>query len=463
MIKNYVLDTNVVVHAPAAIYSFEDNQVILPIILLEELDNLKKKDGLVGYQARTAIKVINDARQYGNIHEGLTLPNGGMLKVELNHMTPVAMPDGMDFNKNDNKIISIAKNIQTESAKQGIRTILVTKDLCMAIKAESLGLEVEDYLNDKVDVDNLYQGYRDVTLSTQQIDQIYENGLTDLSEIEPAPYPNEFFCIKSFDVNSHETIARYDGQRLIPLKFSADKAWGLVPRNREQRMALELLQNSSIHFVSILGSAGTGKTLLAIAVALQKVLEEGLYNKIIYVKPVVSAGDAIGFLPGTERKKLKPFMDSFGDALESLMNDKKKASSGKGDKLAKRKNKTTDEKPTFNIENFLEQYADMGIIEMKTFAFMRGRTLNNAMVIIDEAQQITPHLAKLMLTRAGQNAKFVMLGDASDNQIDNMLIDSRSNGLVYVVDKMRPSPITGHLTLQEVERSPLARAAEELL
>ena len=463
MIKNYVLDTNVVVHAPAAIYSFEDNQVILPIILLEELDNLKKKDGLVGYQARTAIKVINDARQYGNIHEGLTLPNGGMPKVELNHMTPVAMPDGMDFNKNDNKIISIAKNIQTESAKQGIRTILVTKDLCMAIKAESLGLEVEDYLNDKVDVDNLYQGYRDVTLSTQQIDQIYENGLTDLSEIEPAPYPNEFFCIKSFDVNSHETIARYDGQRLIPLKFSADKAWGLVPRNREQRMALELLQNSSIHFVSILGSAGTGKTLLAIAVALQKVLEEGLYNKIIYVKPVVSAGDAIGFLPGTEREKLKPFMDSFGDALESLMNDKKKASSGKGDKLAKRKNKTTDEKPTFNIENFLEQYADMGIIEMKTFAFMRGRTLNNAMVIIDEAQQITPHLAKLMLTRAGQNAKFVMLGDASDNQIDNMLIDSRSNGLVYVVDKMRPSPITGHLTLQEVERSPLARAAEELL
>ena len=463
MIKNYVLDTNVVVHAPAAIYSFEDNQVILPIILLEELDNLKKKDGLVGYQARTAIKVINDARQYGNIHEGLTLPNGGMPKVELNHMTPVAMPDGMDFNKNDNKIISIAKNIQTESAKQGIRTILATKDLCMAIKAESLGLEVEDYLNDKVDVDNLYQGYRDVTLSTQQIDQIYENGLTDLSEIEPAPYPNEFFCIKSFDVNSHETIARYDGQRLIPLKFSADKAWGLVPRNREQRMALELLQNSSIHFVSILGSAGTGKTLLAIAVALQKVLEEGLYNKIIYVKPVVSAGDAIGFLPGTEREKLKPFMDSFGDALESLMNDKKKASSGKGDTLAKRKNKTTDEKPTFNIENFLEQYADMGIIEMKTFAFMRGRTLNNAMVIIDEAQQITPHLAKLMLTRAGQNAKFVMLGDASDNQIDNMLIDSRSNGLVYVVDKMRPSPITGHLTLQEVERSPLARAAEELL
>lgn len=465
MIKNYILDTNVLIHYPGSIHSFEDNNVILPIICLEELDNLKKKDGILGFQAREAIREISSIRQYGNIHQGVRLPGGGTLRVELNHMNPVEIPDGMDLNKNDNKIITIALNIRNESKKTP--TILVTKDLCVAIKAEALNIKVQDYQTDKVEVDQIYKGYREIILSSSQIDKIYSGGLKLPKKVSSNAYPNEFFCIKSSDNHGHETLARYDGSKLIPLKYAGEKAWGLSPRNREQRMAFELLMDDTIQLVTLSGGAGTGKSILSVAVELQKVIESNLYDKIILVKPVVPAGDPIGFLPGTENEKLKPFMDSFGDSVESLMSERsKKLAAEKPLKPKKNTGKSGfdfHEKPAFSAEGFLEQYREAGVIEMKTFAFMRGRTLSNSMVIIDEAQEITPHLAKLMLTRAGQGAKFVMIGDPSDNQIDNTLVDSKSNGLVYVIEKMKAQYITGHISLEEVERSPLAKIAEECL
>lgn len=464
LIKNYILDTNVLIHYPGCIHTFEDNNIIIPIICLEELDNLKKKDGIVGYQAREAIREINNVRQYGSIHDGVKLPGGGILRVELNHLDPAHIPDGIDLNKNDNKILTIALNIKNESKK--LSTILVTKDLCVAIKAESMDIEVQDYRNDKVDVDHIYRGYREITLPSSQIDKIYSGGLKLNKKTGLDAFPNEFFCIKSTDHNSHETLARYDGSRIVPLKYAGEKAWGLTPKNREQRMAFELLMDEDIHLVTLSGGAGTGKSILSVAVALQKVIESSIYDKIIFVKPVVSAGDPIGFLPGDENAKLKPFMDSFGDTIESLMSERcKKQNAEKNGRLKKNTGKGFDfhEKPAFSAESFLEQYQEAGVIEMKTFAFMRGRTLSNAMVIIDEAQEITPHLAKLMLTRAGQGAKFVMIGDPSDNQIDNTLVDSKSNGLVYVVEKMKSHAITGHVSLEEVERSPLAKIAEESL
>ncbi len=463
LIKNYILDTNVLIHFPGCIYTFTDNHVIIPLICLEELDNLKKKEGILGYQAREAIREINSVRQYGDIHTGVKLPSGGTLRVELNHMNPINIPDGVDLNKNDNKIITIALNIKNESGK--INTILVTKDLCVAIKAESLNIEVQDYQNDKINVDHIYKGYREVALTSSQIDKIYGNGLKLNKKTGLDICPNEFFCIKSTDNQAHETLAKYDGSKIIPLKYADDKAWGLTPKNREQRMAFELLMDEKVQLVTLSGGAGTGKSILSVAVALQKVIENNVYDKIILVKPVVSAGDPIGFLPGTENAKLKPFMDSFGDSIESLMTERIKKQSEKSNKLKKnaKKNSEYHEKPAFSAEGFLEQYQEAGIIEMKTFAFMRGRTLSNAMVIIDEAQEITPHLAKLMLTRAGQETKFVMIGDPSDNQIDNTLVDSKSNGLVYVIEKMKSFAITGHISLEEVERSALAKIAEECL
>lgn len=464
MVKNYILDTNVLIHFPGCLYTFEDNNIIIPIICLEELDNLKKKEGILGYQAREAIREINNVRQYGNIYNGVNLPNGGTVRVELNHMNPIDIPDGMDLNKNDNKILTVALNIKNES--KDIITILVTKDLCVAIKAESLNLEVQDYQNDKIDVDSIYKGYKEISLSSKQIDKIYSGGLKIPKRLGLDAYPNEFFCIKSNDKSGHESIAKFDGKKIVPLKYANDKAWGLSPKNREQKMAFELLMDEDVSLVTLSGGAGTGKSILSVATALQKVIENEVYDKIFFVKPVVSAGDSIGYLPGTEDEKLKPFMDSFGDAIENLMAEKnKKNSNEKNDKLGKNAKKRSEysEKPVFSAENFLNQYKDAGVIEMKTFAFMRGRTLSNAMVIIDEAQEMTPHLAKLMLTRAGLKAKFVMIGDPSDNQIDNTLVDSKSNGLVYVVEKMKPYDITGHISLEEVERSPLAKIAEDCL
>lgn len=463
MIKNYILDTNVFIHYPGCIHTFEDNNIIIPIICLEELDNLKKREGILGYQAREAIREINSVRTYGDIHNGVKLPGGGTLRVELNHMTPADIPDGVDLNKNDNKIITIALNIKKES--KNINTILVTKDLCVAIKAESLNLEVQDYMNDKVDVDHIYKGYKEISLPSPQIDKIYNGGLKLNKKTGLDALPNEFFYIKSSDQKSHETLARYDGNKIVPLRYANDKAWGLTPKNRGQKMAFELLMDEDIQLVTLSGGAGTGKSILSVAVALQKVIESNVYDKLILVKPVVTAGDPIGFLPGTENEKLKPFMDSFGDSIESLISERnRKLPFDKSGKLKNNSKKNQfQEKPAFNAECFLDQYREAGVIEMKTFAFMRGRTLSNSLVIIDEAQEMTPHLAKLMLTRAGLGAKFVMIGDPSDNQIDNTLVDSKSNGLVYVIEKMKSYDITGHVSLEEVERSPLAKIAEECL
>jgi PhoH-like ATPase len=268
--------------------------------------------------------------------------------------------------------------------------------------------------------------------------------------------PNEFLDITSTTEAGHKVLARFDGVNVIPLKYSKHNAWGLTPINREQKMAFELLMDSSVPFVTITGGAGSGKTILATAVALEKVLELGEYSKIVFVRPTVAAGNDIGYLPGTEEEKLHPWMGSFYDAIDNLMTVKR---STKDD--PQKTAKLHAEKPDFSIDHFIETYRQRGIIETKTFTYMRGRTLSNAFVIVDEAQELTPHLAKLMLTRAGFGSKFVFIGDPSDNQIDNVLVDAKSNGLVYTVEKMKQFPITGHVSLKQVERSPLASIAEK--
>ena len=232
-------------------------------------------------------------------------------------------------------------------------------------------------------------------------------------------------------------------------------------------MAFELLMDESISFVSITGGAGSGKTILSTAVAIQKVIEQGVYRKIIFVRPVVPAGNDIGFLPGSEDEKLRPWMESFYDAIENLI-DMKQKMEWKSDKKEKKnsKNKRNEEElmnSGLTIEEFIEEFRATGAIETKTFTYMRGRTLTNALVIVDEAQQTTPNLAKLMLTRAGVGSKFVFIGDPTDNQIDNIFVDSKSNGLVYTVEKMKQFDITGHITLKQVERSPLAKLAEKYM
>jgi PhoH-like ATPase len=458
MIKNYVIDTNVLVHAPDCIYNFQDNNVIIPIICVEELDNLKKREGLVGYHARCAARELNNLRRLGNLHEGVKLPNGGTVRIELNHMSASDLPDGIDLSKNDSKILIMTKNLKEEN--KSIPTILVSKDLYIAIKGDALGIEVQDYETDKVSTENLYKGYTDIYLSSAEIDMIFDDGLPLPKDLEESIFPNEFLHVRNKENPNHEIIARYNGKFIVPLKYANETAWGLTPINREQKMAFELLMDPSIDFVSITGGAGCGKTILSTAVALQKVIESGIYRKIVFVRPVVPAGNDIGFLPGTEQEKLKPWMGSFYDAIENLMITK---NSRKERPNKIKRGEENYKKPEFSVDDFIEQYRQAGVIETKTFTYMRGRTLSDALVIVDEAQEITPHLAKLMLTRAGFGSKFVFLGDPTDNQIDNILVDSKSNGLVYVVEKMKPFNITGHVSLKQVERSPLAKLAEKYM
>lgn len=453
MIKNYVLDTNVMIHDPECFYKFEDNHVIIPIICIEELDKLKSRDGLVGYQARSAARELSIIRKMGSLSEGVKLEGGGTVRIELNHLDFNTLPDGLDTSKNDTRILAVVKKLQEIYAPT--QTILVTKDLYMAIKGDAIGIEIQDYQNDKVTADELYKGYRDIQLTSDEIDAIYSGGLQFQLE---GLNPNEFLHVKSSTRESHEVLARFDGEKLVPLKYVNEVSWGLSPINREQKMAYELLMDPNIHFVSITGGAGSGKTILATAVALQKVIEMGQYRRIVFVRPVVPAGNDIGYLPGTEEEKLRPWMGSFYDAIENLVDQKivkkQKDTPGKGHHVV------YSEKPEFGVDDFIEQYRRYGVIETKTFTYMRGRTLTDALVIVDEAQEITPHLAKLMLTRAGFGSKFVFIGDPSDNQIDNVLVDAKSNGLVYTVEKMKHSVLSGHVTLKRVERSPLAELAE---
>lgn len=449
MVKNYILDTNVLIHDPECIYKFEENNVIIPIIVIEELDNIKKREGMPGFQARNAAREINSLREKGNLNEGVALPGGGILKIELNHVSSFALPDGFDREKNDNKLIAITKSYMQEYPD--IPTILVSKDLYMSIKGDSLGLVVQDYENDKVKVDQLYSGHVEVRLTSSDITKIFKKGLPLPKSLRGSLFPNQFVHIKSNDNDSHEVIAICKNDQLVPLKYQGSSAWGLIPLNKEQQMAFELLMDPDIHFVSLAGGAGSGKTIMATAVALQKVIEEQAYRKVVFVKPVVPSGNDIGFLPGTEEEKLKPWMGSFYDAIDNLFGNrsKKKEKSSKG-----------EHKPTFTVDSFIEEYRQRGIIETKTFTYMRGRTLTDSLVIVDETQEITPHLAKLMLTRAGFGSKFIFLGDPTNSQIDNTLVDERSNGLVYTMEKMKPYEIAGHVTLTKVERSPLSVLAE---
>ncbi|WP_281816427.1 PhoH family protein [Vallitalea longa] len=441
-----MIDTNVMIHDPDFMHNFPCNNIIIPLICIEELDNLKRREGLVGFHARMVAKEIKILMEQGDIEKGIELPNKSVLRVELNHMDIDILPNGFDTNKNDSRILAIVLSLK--KVNKDIPIVLVTKDLYMAIKAKSLGMEVEDYQSDRIDIDTIYKGYIEIELLSKDIDKIFDEGLELPKDLSEEIYPNEFLHIKSKDKISHEILARYNGEKIVPLIHANECAWGLNPINREQKMAFELLMNPDIHFVTIIGGAGSGKTILATATALQNVIETNKYRKIVFVRPVIAAGNDIGYLPGTEREKLKPWMGSFYDAIENLSDIKEVGKNNGG-------------KPSFTVEDFIEQFRQRGVIETKTFTYMRGRTFTNALIIVDEAQEMTPHLAKLMLTRAGEHSKFVFLGDPSDNQIDNNYIDSKSNGLVYTVEKMKYFNITGHVALKRVERSPLAEIAEK--
>ncbi len=438
MKKIFVLDTNVLLHDPRAIFSFQDNDVIIPIVVIEELDKFKKGIDEMGRNARQISRILDEHRQKGKLSQGVKLEGGGNLRVELNHQSPQHLPPELIASKADNRILATALNLKHDD----LPVILVTKDTNLRIKADALGMRAEDYESDTVTLDELYSGETELPVEPGAIDEFYAKG--ELPPHDPKPYPNQFALLKNSANESQTALARYSHQKnaFVPIINIKHGVWGVNARNKQQQFALELLLNDDIRLVTLVGKAGTGKTLLALAAGLEKTIENRAFQRLVVSRPVFPLGKDIGFLPGDIEEKLRPWMQPIRDNLDFLMGASAVAGRVKGKKD-------------------LQSLFDLGMIEVEPLTYIRGRSMPNQYLIVDEAQNLTPHEIKTIITRAGEGTKVVLTGDPY--QIDNPYIDSSSNGLTFVVERFKEETIAGHITLVKGERSDLAELAATLL
>jgi len=443
MKKIFVLDTNVLLHDPNAIFAFEDNEVVIPAVVLEEIDSKKRNVDEIGRNARYVSRMLDSLRQKGRLHDGIMLDNGGVIKVELNHRSFQKLHDTFLEITNDNRIIAVALNYwHEESEKPEPRpVVLVSKDTLVRIKADVLGLTAQDYMSDRlVAASDLYPGYHTMLVDASVIDQFYQQRSlkVDDLQLDYRLYPHEFIILKDAAGSSKSALVKTnaDGGRLEPLFLSNEPVWGISARNAQQRMALELLMNDDIPLVTLTGKAGTGKTLLALAAGLLKVEDERRYKKLLIGRPVVPMGKDIGYLPGEKEEKLRPWMQPIYDNLEYLF----------------------DTKRAGDIEKIL---AGIGSIQVEALTYIRGRSIPGQFIIIDEAQNLSKHEVKTIVSRVGEGSKIILMGDPE--QIDHPYLDAYSNGLTYVVERFKEHPIAGHITLEKGERSQLAQLAADLL
>ncbi|WP_215141809.1 PhoH family protein [Exiguobacterium qingdaonense] len=438
MKKTYVLDTNVLLHDPLSLFQFDEHDVVIPAIVLEELDGKKRNMDEVGRNARETSRVLDQLRKMGKLHDGVPLENGGHLFVEISHEHQGDIP--FDVMTNDNRILLVALKLMKQYEHDADRkVVVVSKDILVRVKADAIGIDAEDYLTDHiVDTTNLYAGYREIEVDQSIIDEFYKVRQLPTSALtKQALYPNAFVVLKS-NISKASALAVVDALQPIirPLALDADHIWGIHPRNVQQRMALDLLLRDDIPFVTLLGKAGTGKTLLALAAGLSLVEDEQRYNKLVVARPVVPMGNDIGYLPGEMEDKLRPWMQPIYDNLEFLFNANSKDELG----------------------NIL---AGMKSIQLEALTYIRGRSMPDQFIIIDEAQNLTKHEIKTILTRVGENSKIVLVGDPY--QIDHPYLDEYSNGLTYAVERFKGQNVFGHVQLVKGERSSLARLAADLL
>ena len=440
MRKNYVLDTNVLLHDPRALFQFKDNNVIIPIYVVEEIDKFKRDLSELGRNARQVSRDLDAFREEnGSLTEGVPLESGGTLRVLF---TERELPrELMNQHIADNRILALAMDVKER--EPNLRCVFVTKDINLRIRADALGLVTEDYENDKIENPEVYMGVRELEVGKGDIDDFYARGELAPPDGVNGVYPNEFALLKDRNAPNRTALSKYSAQkgRFVPLlKSLKEGAWGLRPRNKEQSFALDLLLNDEIKLVTIVGKAGTGKTLLAIAAGLQKTMEEQVYQKMLVSRPVFPLGKDIGFLPGTVEEKLNPWMQPIYDNVEFLMG------LSRADKKAGRSYK---------------ELIDLGLVAIEPLTYIRGRSIPNQYIVVDEAQNLTPHEVKTIITRVGDNTKIVLTGDPY--QIDNPYVDSTSNGLVHVVNKFKHERLAGHITLTKGERSALAELASNVL
>lgn len=433
MVKTYVLDTNILLHDPDALFAFEDNEVVIPLLVIEELDEHKRRPDDVGRNARVVARRLDDLRSQGQISEGIDLETGGRIRIELNHHDFSALPPGMDRQKSDNAILAVALNLQN---RYKTKVCLVTKDLNLRIKADVIGVRAEDYYTDKVDYTELYTGQAEILLPAADLERFYtDKGLDLPASTEFAE--NQFAVLKNEENLSQSALARFKNNRLLPLVFAQAGPSSIRARNKEQQFAYELLLDDSIQVVTLAGPAGTGKTLLAVAAGLEKVLEESAYSRLLITRPVQPMGQDLGFLPGDKDEKLRPWMQPIYDNLEFVFHQA--------------------EEP----RAIREQLEDQGVLEMEALTYIRGRSIPGQFIICDEAQNLTPHMIKTIVTRVGEGTKIVFTGDPE--QIDHPYLDSSSNGLTHLVEKLKGDALSGHVSLIKGERSALAELGARLL
>jgi len=442
--KIFVLDTNVLIHNPQSLFSFDENHVAIPITVIEEVDNFKKSVDEKGRNARQIGRYLDGLREKGSLREGVPTDKGGTIKVVLSRKVSDTASDILITDTNDNLIIGTALFLKEQNPDT--RVILVSKDANVRIKSDAVGLEAANFETDKINFSELYSGYLKLILDDETINEFEEKKflLNEFGEI----YPNQFVLLCKSEEDEEGIIARYsvENNSIYPLKFySGQEIFGITSRNIEQVMSFDLLMDPDVKLVSLVGKAGTGKTLIALAAGLNQVVEENNYTRLVVSRPVSPLGKDIGYLPGTKAEKFNPWMQPIYDNMEILLSTKNEKEDNENGKIFGKK------------QPGLKDYLDFGFIELEPLTYIRGRSLPDQFIIIDEAQNLTPHEMKTIITRAGEGTKVVLTGDPY--QIDIPYLDSESNGLSIAVEKLKAEKIVGHVTLTKGERSVLADLA----
>ncbi|MEZ4368400.1 MAG: PhoH family protein [Kofleriaceae bacterium] len=438
-VKNYVLDTNVLLHDARAFFAFADNNVVIPIFVLEEIDTFKKDQTELGRNARQVARLLDQYRAAGGgLSHPQQLENGGTVQVVLgkkSHPNPAR-----DSRSMDQRILELAIEVRDETKQP---TILVTKDVNMRIRGDALGLDTVDFEPERISIDELYPGNREIPVDAGAIDRFYADGVVGV-EVPAGAEPmhaNEYICLRD-EASGKSALGKFDktSGKVVGIKKLREGVWGIRPRNKEQHYALDLLLNDDVKLVTLVGKAGTGKTLLAIAAGLQKVTEEQVFSKLLVSRPIFPLGRDIGYLPGDIEEKLNPWMQPIYDNLEFLLG------LGKTDKKEGRS---------------YAELMDLGFVEIEPLTYIRGRSLPNVYMIVDEAQNLTPHEVKTIVTRAGEGTKIILTGDPY--QIDHPYLDASNNGLTTVAERFKQEMLAGHCTLTKGERSALAELATQIL
>lgn len=438
--KNYVLDTNVLLHDPNSILSFEENNVLIPIEVIEEIDRFKRESSELGQNARAVSRMLDGFRNGGSLSDGVTLANGGRLRIIFNQ-TKTKLRNGQaaiaGSNSVDSRIVALALSVQRSTPK--LPTILVTKDINLRIKADALGLPAEDYESDRINISDLYTGIFEMTVPAAKIVSFRNSGEMELPTGRTY-FPNEYCTLIEEGNPKRTALTKVDatGKKLIPIVEIREGVWGIRPRNREQHFAFDALLDDRVKLVTLMGKAGTGKTLMAMAAGLKRTVQDREFRRVVVARPTVALGREIGFLPGTLEEKLGPWMQPIHDALEMLSD--------------------------LNMGQEHRRSGDLmrsGVIVVEALSYIRGRSIASQFMIIDESQNLTPLEVKTIVTRVGHGTKIIFTGDPY--QIDNPYVDTSSNGFNYIISKFRGQPLSAHIELQKGERSELAELAANIL